>query len=116
MEKLGWPTLFCNTLEVAPDGEITGFRMRCEQSKLTHGEGAQSIGYETIASGGQLQRPRHDPGQARRASCSRAPSRSKRPIPRCPPMRPSGSCWMRSRAFWTKRAAVEDAGRKGGQR
>ncbi|MCQ4808285.1 bifunctional phosphoserine phosphatase/homoserine phosphotransferase ThrH, partial [Intestinimonas massiliensis] len=35
MEKLGWPTLFCNTLEVAPGGEITGFRMRCAQSKLT---------------------------------------------------------------------------------
>ena len=35
MKKLGWPTIFCNTLEVAPDGEITGFKMRCEQSKLT---------------------------------------------------------------------------------
>ena len=35
MEKLGWPTIFCNSLEVAPDGEITGFKMRCEQSKLT---------------------------------------------------------------------------------
>ena len=51
MEKLGWPTLFCNTLEVAPGGEITGFRMRCAQSKLTTVKALQSIGYETIASG-----------------------------------------------------------------
>ena len=51
MAKLGWPTLFCNTLEVAPGGEITGFRMRCAQSKLTTVKALQSIGYETIASG-----------------------------------------------------------------
>ena len=51
MEKLGWPTIFCNTLEVAPDGEITGFKMRCPQSKLTTVKALQSIGYETIASG-----------------------------------------------------------------
>ena len=51
MEKLGWPTLFCNTLEVAEDGEITGFRMRCEQSKLTTVKALQSMGFETIASG-----------------------------------------------------------------
>ena len=51
MEKLGWPTLFCNTLEVAPGGEITGFRMRCAQSKLTTVKALQSMGYETIASG-----------------------------------------------------------------
>ena len=51
MEKLGWPTIFCNTLEVAPDGTITGFRMRCPQSKLTTVKALQSIGYETIASG-----------------------------------------------------------------
>ena len=51
MKKLGWPTLFCNTLEVAPGGEITGFRMRCAQSKLTTVKALQSIGYETIASG-----------------------------------------------------------------
>ncbi|MBP5266070.1 MAG: bifunctional phosphoserine phosphatase/homoserine phosphotransferase ThrH [Lachnospiraceae bacterium] len=51
MEKLGWPTIFCNTLEVAEDGEITGFRMRCEQSKLTTVRALQSIGYDTIASG-----------------------------------------------------------------
>ena len=51
MKKLGWPTIFCNSLEVAEDGEITGFRMRCEQSKLTTVKALQSIGYETIASG-----------------------------------------------------------------
>ena len=51
MKKLGWPTIFCNSLEVAEDGEITGFKMRCEQSKLTTVKALQSIGYETIASG-----------------------------------------------------------------
>ena len=51
MEKLGWPTIFCNSLEVADNGEITGFKMRCEQSKLTTVKALQSIGYETIASG-----------------------------------------------------------------
>ncbi|MBP5299586.1 MAG: bifunctional phosphoserine phosphatase/homoserine phosphotransferase ThrH [Lachnospiraceae bacterium] len=51
MEKLGWPTIFCNTLEVADNGEVTGFKMRCEKSKLTTVKALQSIGYETIASG-----------------------------------------------------------------
>ena len=51
MKKLGLPTIFCNTLEVAPDGEITGYKMRCEKSKLTTVKALQSIGYETIASG-----------------------------------------------------------------
>ena len=51
MEKLGWPTIFCNTLEVAPGGEITGFQMRCPQSKLTTVKDLQSIGYQTIAAG-----------------------------------------------------------------
>lgn len=51
MKKLGWPTIFCNTLEVAGNGEITGFRMRCEKSKLTTVKALQSIGYDTIASG-----------------------------------------------------------------
>ncbi len=51
MKKLGWPTIFCNSLEVAPDGEITGFKMRCEKSKLTTVKALQSIGYDTIASG-----------------------------------------------------------------
>ncbi len=51
MKKLGWPTIFCNSLEVAESGEITGFKMRCEHSKLTTVKALQSIGYETIASG-----------------------------------------------------------------
>lgn len=51
MKKLGWPTIFCNSLEVAESGEITGFKMRIEQSKLTTVKALQSIGYETIASG-----------------------------------------------------------------
>lgn len=51
MEKLGWPTIFCSTLEVAENGEITGYKMRCEKSKYTTVKALQSIGYETIASG-----------------------------------------------------------------
>lgn len=51
MRKLGWPTIFCNSLEVAENGEITGFKMRIENSKLTTVKALQSIGYETIASG-----------------------------------------------------------------
>ena len=51
MKKLGWPTLFCNMLEVAPNGEITGYRMRCKNSKLTTVKALQSIGFETIAAG-----------------------------------------------------------------
>ncbi|MBQ5446893.1 MAG: bifunctional phosphoserine phosphatase/homoserine phosphotransferase ThrH [Lachnospiraceae bacterium] len=51
MEKLGWPTIFCNSLEVAESGEITGFKMRIENSKYTTVKALQSIGYETIASG-----------------------------------------------------------------
>ena len=51
MKKLGMPTIFCNTLEVAESGEITGYKMRCDKSKLTTVRALQSIGYETIASG-----------------------------------------------------------------
>ena len=51
MKKLGMPTIFCNSLEVAENDEITGFKMRCEQSKLTTVKALQSIGYDTIASG-----------------------------------------------------------------
>jgi phosphoserine / homoserine phosphotransferase len=51
MKKLGWPTIFCNELIVAPNGEITDFKMRCQQSKLTTVKALQSIGYETVASG-----------------------------------------------------------------
>ena len=51
MQKLGWPTIFCNTLETAPDGEITGYRMRVEKSKYATVKALQSVGFETIASG-----------------------------------------------------------------
>ena len=51
MKKLDWPTIFCNTLEVAADGTITGYKMRCPQSKLTTVRALQSAGYETIAAG-----------------------------------------------------------------
>lgn len=51
MKKLGWPTIFCNSLEVSENGEVTGFKMRCEQSKLTTVKALQSIGYDTIAGG-----------------------------------------------------------------
>ena len=51
MANLGWPTLLCNALEVAPGGAITGFHMRCEHSKLTTVKALQSMGYDTIAAG-----------------------------------------------------------------
>ncbi len=51
MEKLGWPTIFCNELIVSDSGEVTGFKMRCEKSKLTTVKALQSCGFETIASG-----------------------------------------------------------------
>ena len=51
MKKLGWPTIFCNTLEVADNGEITGFKMRCNKSKLTTVKALQSMGFDTIAAG-----------------------------------------------------------------
>ena len=58
MKKLGWPTIFCNSLEVAPNGEITGFKMRCEKSKLTT---VNRLRYYRKRR--QLQRPRHDRGK-----------------------------------------------------
>ena len=51
MEKLGWPTLLCNALEVAPDGEITGYRIRTPRSKLSTVRALQSVGFETVACG-----------------------------------------------------------------
>ena len=51
MEKLNWPSLFCNSLEVAESGEIVGYHMRCEKSKLTTVRALQSCGFETIAAG-----------------------------------------------------------------
>ena len=51
MEKLDWPTIFCNRLLADPDGKITGFQMRCEKSKLTTVKSLQAMGYDTIAAG-----------------------------------------------------------------
>ncbi len=51
MKKLGWPTIFCNSLEVGANGQITGYQMRVESSKYTTVKALQSIGYDTIASG-----------------------------------------------------------------
>ena len=51
MEKLGWPTIFCNSLEVDENGMLCGVKMRCEESKLTTVRGLQSIGFDTIATG-----------------------------------------------------------------
>ena len=51
MKKLNFPTIMCNTLEVSPSGEITGYKMRCEKSKLATVRALQSVGYKTIASG-----------------------------------------------------------------
>ena len=51
MRQLGWPSIYCNTLEVAPDGEITGFRMRIAHSKLSTVRALQSVGFDTIAAG-----------------------------------------------------------------
>lgn len=51
MEKLGWPTIFCNELVVAENGEVTGFKMRCDKSKYTTVKALQSCGFDTIASG-----------------------------------------------------------------
>ena len=51
MKKIDWPTIFCNSLEVSESGEITGFKMRCPQSKLTTVKALQSCGFDTIASG-----------------------------------------------------------------
>lgn len=51
MEKLNWPAIFCNTLEVGEDGAITGYKMRCEKSKLTTVKALQSMGFDTIAAG-----------------------------------------------------------------
>ena len=51
MKKLGWPTIFCNSLEIAPDGRVTGYRLRTEKTKLSTVRAFQSIGYDTLAAG-----------------------------------------------------------------
>ena len=84
MKKLGWPTIFCNSLEVAPDGEITGFKMRCQQSKLTTVKALQSIGYETIAAGDSY----NDLGMIQASKAGSGP--------------PPGSCWANRRSSFTR--------------
>ena len=66
MKKLGYPTIFCNSLVVADNGEITDFKMRCEKSKYTTVKALQSIGYRHHRQRRQPQRPRHDPGKQSR--------------------------------------------------
>ena len=66
MEKLGRPTLFCNSLEIADNGEITDFKMRVENSKLSTVKALQSIGFDTIASGDSYNESGHDPGRKSR--------------------------------------------------
>ena len=112
MEKLGWPTLFCNTLEVAPDGEITGYQMRCEKSKLTTVKALQSIGYETIASGDSF----NDLGMIQASKAGflfrSTASDSRRIIPIFPPLRSSTTCWPPSGRPWTEchEGTLESAG------
>ena len=66
MEKLGRPTLFCNSLEIADNGEITDFKMRVENSKLSTVKALQSIGFDTIASGDSYNRSGHRSGRKSR--------------------------------------------------
>lgn len=95
MEKLGWPTIFCNSLEVAESGEITGYRMRCEKSKLTTVKALQSIGYETIASGDSFNDLGMIQGQ-QSGFLLKAQRRSRQTIQSCQPMKSSGICWRPS--------------------
>ena len=88
MEKLGWPTIFCNSLEVAENGEITGFKMRIENSKYTTVKALQSIGYETIASGDSY----NDLGMIQ-ASKAGFLFKSTEQIKKDHPELPAGSCY-----------------------
>ena len=96
MEKLGWPTIFCNSLEVAESGEITGFKMRCEKSKLTTVKALQSIGYDTIASGDSY----NDLGMIQASKAGflfKSTEQIKRIIRSCLPTRSLTSCSPLSR-------------------
>ena len=107
MAKLGWPTLFCNSLEIDADGMVAGVRMRCPESKLTTVRGLQAMGFETIATGDsyndlamiraskagflfrstdQIKADNPDlPALIWPASSSAPPTRSRRTTPTCPP-------------------------------
>ena len=88
MKKLGYPTIFCNTLVVGENGEITDFKMRCEKSKYTTVKALQSIGYDTIASGDR---------QVKQDSCSRARMRSRLNIRKFQLMKHMTSCMTQLR-------------------
>ena len=92
MEKLGWPTLFCNELVVAADGAITDFTMRCPESKLTTVRALHSCGIETIAAGDS----HNDLGMIL-AFCSAPPMPSRPSTRSCRPWKPTTSCWPPSR-------------------
>lgn len=101
MKKLGYPTLFCNSLEVADDGEITGFKMRVEQSKLTTVKALQSIGFETIASGDSY----NDLGMIQASKAGflfRSTDKIKATIRRSRRMRRMRSCLARSKKQWMR--------------
>ena len=105
MKKLGWPTIFCNSLEVAESGEITGFKMRCEQSKLTTVKALQSIGLrpspvEIVIT--TLVQSR----QVRQASCLRVQNRSRRIIRSLQHMRLTMSCLLQSKSIWINRIKI----------
>ena len=99
MEKLGRPTLFCNSLEVSGNGEITGYKMRVEQTKLTTVKALQSIGFETIASGDSY----NDLGMIQASKAGflfRSTIRSKQSIPIFRLMRPMTNCLVLSKKQW----------------
>ena len=101
MKKLGMPTIFCNSLEVADNGEITGFKMRCEQSKLTTVKALQSIGYDTIASGDSF----NDLGMIKASKAGfllGAQTLSRLNIPSSPLLRHMMSFLTLSRRQWTR--------------
>ena len=90
MKKLGWPTIFCNSLEVDADGFISGIKMRCEHSKLTTVRGLQSIGFETIASGDSYNDLEMIEA-SKAASCSARRKRSSTTTRICPLLRATTS-------------------------
>ena len=94
MHKLGWPTIFCNSLEVGEDGAITGYKMRCDQTKLTTVRALQSCGMETIAAGDSY----NDLGMIRasKAGCSRVRRRRRPRTPMSPRSRNTTSFWPQS--------------------
>ena len=101
MKKLGMPTIFCNSLEVADNGEITGFKMRCEQSKLTTVKALQSIGYDTIASGDSF----NDLGMIKASKAGflfRSTDAIKAEYPSSPLLRHMMSFLTLSRRQWTR--------------